>query len=79
MRPEIIKVFCEELPKRVCVVTNGYFLLNRYKDLYFYWISLDGTERAHNAIRGKGSYAKTRENILHYTKGPARNGKPAWK
>jgi len=79
MRPEIIEVFCEEMPKRVCVVTNGYFPLKRFKKLYFYWISLDGTEKAHDAIRGEGSYAKTKNNILEYIKGPPRNGKPAWK
>ena len=79
MRPEIIKVFCEEMPRRVCVVTNGYFPLIRYRNLYFYWISLDGTQKAHDSIRGKGSYAKTKENILEYIKRPVRNGKPAWK
>jgi hypothetical protein len=79
MRPEIINVFCEEMPRRICVVTNGYFPLTRYDNLYFYWVSLDGTEKAHDSIRGKGSYAKTKENILEYIKGPPRNGKPAWK
>jgi hypothetical protein len=79
MRPEIIDVFCEEMPRRICVVTNGYFPLKRIKNLYFYWISLDGTEKSHDAIRGKGSYAKTKSNILEYIKGPPRNGKPAWK
>ena len=79
MRPEIIDVFCEEMPGRICVVTNGYFPLKRIKNLYFYWISLDGTEKSHDAIRGKGSYAKTKSNILEYIKGPPRNGKPAWK
>ena len=79
MRPEIIDVFCEEMPRRICVVTNGYFPLKRIKNLYFYWISLDGTEKAHDAIRGKGSYVKTKNNILEYIKGPPRNGKPSWK
>lgn len=45
MRPEIIELFCEEMPRRICVVTNGYFPLKRYEKLYFYWISLDGTEK----------------------------------
>ena len=79
MRPEIIDVFCEEMPRRICVVTNGYFPLKRIKNLYFYWISLDGTEKVHDAIRGKGSYVKTKNNILEYIKGPPRNGKPSWK
>jgi hypothetical protein len=79
MRPDVIDVFCEEMPRRICVVTNGYFPLKRIKYLYFYWISLDGTEKAHDTIRGKGSYAKTKSNILEYIKGPPRNGKAAWK
>jgi Fe-coproporphyrin III synthase len=79
MRPEIIEVFCQEMPRRVCVVTNGYFPLKRFEKLYFYWISLDGTKKAHDTIRGEGSYTKTKTNILEYIKGPPRNGKPAWK
>jgi len=79
MRPDIIQVFCEEMPRRVCVVTNGTYPLKRFENLYFYWISLDGTEKVHNSIRGNGSYAKTKQNILDYTKGPDRHGKPAWK
>lgn len=79
MRPEIIKVFCDEMPRRICVVTNGYFPLIRYNNLYFYWVSLDGTEKVHDSIRGKGSYVKTKENILEYLKGPLRRGKPVWK
>jgi pyruvate-formate lyase-activating enzyme len=79
MRPDIIQVFCEEMPRRVCVVTNGTYPLKRFENLYFYWISLDGTEMVHDSIRGKGSYAKTKQNILEYTKGRHRHGKPAWK
>jgi Fe-coproporphyrin III synthase len=40
LRPEIIQVFCEEMPKRVCVVTNATFPLKRYDGLYFYWVSM---------------------------------------
>lgn len=79
MRPDIIETFCQEMPRRVCVVTNGNFPLKRFEDLYFYWISLDGTQKAHDSIRGEGSYAKTKNNVLEYIKGPPRNGKPAWK
>ena len=79
MRPDIIQVFCEEMPRRVCVVTNGTYPLKRFENLYFYWISLDGTEKVHDSIRGKGAYAKTKQNILEYTRGPDRKGKPAWK
>jgi Fe-coproporphyrin III synthase len=40
---------------------------------------LDGTEKIHDQIRGRGSYSKTKQNILEYVSGPDRNGKPAWK
>jgi Fe-coproporphyrin III synthase len=79
MRPDVIEVFCKEMPGVVCVVTNGNFPLRRFEKLYFYWISLDGTEKAHDSIRGEGTYAKTKNNILEYVKGPPRNGKPAYK
>jgi MoaA/NifB/PqqE/SkfB family radical SAM enzyme len=79
MRPDIIQTFCEEMPRRVCVVTNGTYPLKRFEDLYFYWISLDGTEKTHDSIRGVGSYAKTKQNVMNYIKGPDRHGKPAWK
>ena len=79
LRQDILEVFCELMPHRVCVVTNGTFPLKRYDGLYFYWVSLDGTEKVHDDIRGKGSYAKTKENIMEYISGPPRRGKPAYK
>ena len=81
LRPDIIQVFCEEMPKRVCVVTNGTHPLKRFDNLYFYWISLDGTEKVHDSIRGEGSYSKTRQNILDYISSSPNNrgGKPIWK
>jgi len=79
LRPDTIELFCKEMPRRVCVVTNGIFPLNRYDGLYFYWVSMDGTEEVHDRIRGKGSYARTKKNILDYTAGPGRYGKPAWR
>jgi len=81
MRPDIIQVFCEEMHRRVCVVSNGTYPLKRFDNLYFYWISLDGTEKIHDQIRGKDSYSKTRQNIMDYisSQDNIRNGKPAWK
>jgi sulfatase maturation enzyme AslB (radical SAM superfamily) len=79
LRPDIIELFCKEMPKRVCVVTNGTFPLKHYGGLYFYWVSMDGAEEVHDRIRGKGSYAKTKKNIMDYIAGPDHNGKPAWK
>ena len=79
LRPDILEVFCEMMPKRVCVVTNATFPLRRYDGLYFYWVSMDGTEAVHDSIRGKGSYAKSKKNIMDYIAGSPRNGKPAYK
>ena len=79
LRPDILEAFCEMMPQRVCVVTNGTFPLKRYEGLYFYWISLDGTEKVHDNIRGKGSYEKTKKNIMDYIAGPPRRNKPAFK
>lgn len=79
LRPDIIEIFCKEMPRRVCVVTNATFPLRRYNGLYFYWVSLDGTEKVHDSIRGYGSYAKTKKNVLDYVAGSDRDGKPAWK
>ena len=79
MRPDILELFCKEMPRRICVVTNGTYPLKRYDGLYFYWVSLDGTEQVHDGIRGKGSYAKTKKNIMDYIAGPGRHGKPSWK
>jgi Fe-coproporphyrin III synthase len=63
IRPDIIQVLCEEMPKRVCVVSNGTHPLKRFDNLYFYWISLDGTQEVHDQIRGEGSYSKTKRNV----------------
>jgi MoaA/NifB/PqqE/SkfB family radical SAM enzyme len=79
LRPDILEVFCEMMPKRVCVVTNATFPLKRYDGLYFYWVSMDGTEAVHDSIRGKGSYAKSKKNIMDYIADSPRNGKPAYK
>ena len=73
LRPDIIEVFCEEMPKRVCVVSNGTYPLRKFENLYFYWISLDGTQQVHDRIRGEGSYSKTKRNISGYILGPGRN------
>ena len=76
MRPEIVELFTKEFPKRACVVTNGTYPIPHFKDIYFYWISIDGSEEIHNEIRGEGAWGKTRKNVLDYVKN---NGKKAWK
>lgn len=76
MRPDVVKLFVKEFPKRACVVTNGTYPLPHLKDIYFYWISIDGTQKVHDRIRGEGAWEKTRENVLDYVKN---NGPKAWK
>jgi MoaA/NifB/PqqE/SkfB family radical SAM enzyme len=79
IRSDIIQAFCEEMPRRVCIITNATYPLKRFENLYFYWVSIDGTERIHDNIRGKGTYEKTKQNISDYINGPKNRGKPAWK
>ncbi|MEK6944825.1 MAG: radical SAM protein, partial [Thermoproteota archaeon] len=76
LRPDVVELFVKEFPKRVCVVTNGTFPIPSLKDIYFYWISIDGTEEIHNEIRGQDAWAKTRKNVIDYVEN---NGEKAWK
>ena len=76
LRPDVIELFANEYPNRICVVSNGTFPLKKIPGVYFYWISVDGTEQVHDNIRGKGSYEKIRKNILDYIE---KNGERAWK
>jgi MoaA/NifB/PqqE/SkfB family radical SAM enzyme len=39
LRPDVIQLFCDEMPRRVCMVTNGTFQLRRFDGLYYYWVS----------------------------------------
>lgn len=76
MRPDVVELFAKEFPKRACVVTNGTYPLPHLKDIYFYWVSIDGDEKTHNEIRGEGTWAKTRKNVIDYVE---KNGEKAWK
>ena len=76
MRPDVVELFVKEFPKRACVVTNGTYPIPHFKDIYFYWISIDGDEKTHNEIRGDGAWGKTRQNVIDYVEN---NGKKAWK
>lgn len=75
MRPEIVELFAREFPKRACVVTNGTYPIPRIKDIYFYWISIDGSATIHDEIRGPGAWQKTRGNVLRYVEGGGRNAR----
>lgn len=76
MRPEVVELFVNEFPKRVCVVTNGTFPLPKFRNLYFYWVSIDGTQKIHDDIRGKDTWEQTRKNVINYVE---TNGKKASK
>ena len=66
MRTDVVELFAKEFPKRECVVTNGTFPLPKIKDLYFYWISIDGDRETHNSIRGDDAWEMTRKNVVNY-------------
>ncbi|MGD2106408.1 MAG: radical SAM protein [Nitrosopumilaceae archaeon] len=76
MRPDVVELFVKEFPKRACLVTNGTYPLPYFKNIYFYWISIDGDQETHDKIRGEGSWMKTRKNVIDYVEN---NGSIAWK
>ncbi len=76
MRQDVVKLFVKEFPKRACVVTNGTYPIPFLKDIYFYWISIDGDQKTHDEIRGENAWGKTRKNVLDYVN---TNGNKAWK
>lgn len=46
------------------VITNGNFEIPKWKHCVFF-VSIDGTRRYHERIRGKGTYNKTKMNVLN--------------
>ena len=76
MRKNVVELFVKEFPKRACVVTNGTYPIPYLKDIYFYWISIDGDKKTHNQIRGDNAWENTRKNVIDYVQ---LNGKNAWK
>ena len=76
MRPDVVELFAKEFPKRSCVVTNGTFPLKKIKDLYFYWVSIDGDQKTHDSIRGDDAWSQTRKNVVDYIEN---NGEKAQK
>jgi len=61
LRKDVVQVFSEEMKNRMSVVTNGMFPLIAINGLYF--VSIDGTEETHNAIRGPNTYARIKNNV----------------
>jgi len=78
MRPDVVELFTKEFPKRACVVTNGTFPIPHLKDIYFYWVSIDGDKKTHNEIRGEGAWEKTRKNVLDYVESSDNAWKDIW-
>lgn len=75
MRKDVVELFANEFPKRACVVTNGTYPIPHLKNIYFYWVSIDGDKKTHNEIRGNGAWEMTRKNVLDYVG----SSKKAWK
>lgn len=78
MRKDVVELFVKEFPKRACVVTNGTYPIPHLKDIYFYWISIDGDQKTHDSIRGEGSWEKTRKNVLDYVATGKKSKKDIW-
>lgn len=78
MRQDVIELFVKEFPKRICVVTNGTFKIPHLKDIYFYWISIDGDQKTHDKIRGTGTWEKTRKNVIDYVSYDQKSWKDIW-
>ena len=65
LRPEVVEAVVEEMKGRyVTVVTNGTVPLIDFGVGYF--ISIDGTESVHDAIRGAGVYRKVKRNVREH-------------
>jgi len=65
LRPDIIEAIINEMKWRyVTVVTNGTLPLVDFGVGYF--VSIDGTESIHDAIRGLKTYRKVKQNILNH-------------
>lgn len=63
LRPDVIEAILGEMKWRyVTVVTNGTLPLVDFGVGYF--ISIDGTEKIHNAIRGMKIYGKIKQNVI---------------
>ena len=65
LRPDVIEAIINEMKWRyVTIVTNGTLPLIDFGVGYF--ISIDGTERVHNAIRGMRVYGKVKQNVREH-------------
>ncbi len=65
LRPDVIEAILSEMKWRyVTIVTNGTLPLVDFGAGYF--ISIDGTESIHDAIRDEKTYRKVKQNVLDH-------------
>ena len=65
LRPDVIEAIIEEMEWRnVSIVTNGTLPLSHFGVRYF--ISIDGTEKIHNTIRGMNIHKKVKQNVIDH-------------
>jgi len=65
LRPDVIEAIINEMKWRyVTIVTNGTLPLIDFGAGYF--ISIDGTESVHDAIRGVKIYKKVKQNVMEH-------------
>ncbi|MEM2761013.1 MAG: radical SAM protein [Nitrososphaerales archaeon] len=74
LRPSIVKLFSELMPKKSNVVTNGTMPIKFFKGLTIYCISIDGTREVHNAIRGP-TYDQIVANVSEFVDTYGSDGK----
>lgn len=65
LRPEVIEIFNEELQNKVIAVTNGTLPLIDFSGVKYY-VSVDGTEKIHDMIRGTNVHKKVKKNVKDY-------------
>ena len=65
LRPDVIEAIIQEMKWRtVSIVTNGTLPLIDFGVGYF--ISIDGTEKIHDIIRGMSLYEKVKQNVINH-------------
>lgn len=65
LRPDVIDVFLEEMPKKCSIVTNGTLGLKPLETNH-YFVSIDGPEEIHDRIRGPNTWRLSRKHIQDY-------------
>ena len=74
LRPDIIEVFCEEMPYKIDIVTNGTIPMKFFKGVSTYVISIDGPKEIHDMIRGP-TYDKIKRHVEEFVQTNGKKGK----